>query len=110
MANELEVKAPEVVGVTARTITPTVFITGQYGVNPETVATELTRLMQQLLVYGVFPNITAAIEDGVPAGTYVVIDDPKTPPNEFSVQIVPNTFGRIPADGGDLEVGPKENA
>ena len=82
----------KVQGVTTRTITPTVFITGQYGVNPEIITTELTRLMQQLLAYGVFESAENAANTGVPAGTYVVVDDPKTPDIEFSVQIVPKIF------------------
>jgi hypothetical protein len=83
-----------ITGVTANTITPTVFITGQYQANPEAKAAELTRLMQHLLAYGVFPSINDAAERGVPAGSYVVIDDPRTPADEFSVQIVPKRFRR----------------
>ena len=105
MAKELEAAdAAKVQGVTTRTITPTVFITGQYGVNPEAVATELTRLMQQLLAYGVFPSAIEAAKKGVPTGTFVVIDDPETPDIEFSVEVVPYLTG------GDLDGGPKEIA
>ena len=83
-----------VTGVTIRTITPTVFLTGQYQVSAEAKATELTRLMQQLLAYGVFESALAAARGGVPAGTYVVVDNPATPVEEFSVQIVPKIFRR----------------
>jgi hypothetical protein len=83
-----------ITGVTAKTITPTVFITGQCQANPEAKAAELTRLMQNLLAYGVFPNVAEAVKRGVPAGTYVVIDDPETPEDDFTVQIVPKIFRR----------------
>jgi len=82
----------KVIGVTTKTITPTVFLTGQYQVNAEAKAAELTRLMQNLLAFGVFPNVIVAANKGVPAGTYVVVDDPTTPDKEFSVQVVPNLF------------------
>jgi hypothetical protein len=82
----------KVTGVTIRTITPTVFLTGQYQISAEAKATELTRLMQALLAYGVFPNAADAAQKGVPAGTYVVVDNPATPVEEFSVQIVPKIF------------------
>ena len=101
MATDLNPNVPQVPqpavrpqGVTIRTITPTVFLTGQYQVNAEAKAAELTRLMQALLAFGVFQSPLEAAERGVPAGTYVVIDNPLTPPNDFSVQIVPNTFRR----------------
>jgi len=82
----------KVIPVTTRTITPTVFLTGQYQVNAEAKAAELTRLMQSLLAFGVFPNVIDAAKRGVRAGTYVVIDNPATPDKEFSVEVVPNLF------------------
>jgi len=88
MARELK----KVIGVTTKTITPTVFLTGQYQVNAEAKAAELTRLMQNLLAFGVFSDVIEAARKGVRAGTYVVIDDPRTPDKEFSVQVVPNLF------------------
>ena len=99
-------KERKVIPVTTRTITPTVFLTGQYQVNAETKAVELTRLMQSLLVSGVFPNALAAVEKGVPAGTYVVIDDPETPEEDFSVQIVPRIFKKK-GDAEEVVVEPK---
>ena len=92
----------KVIGVTTRTITPTVFLTGQYQVNEEAKAAELTRLMQQLLAFGVFANVIDAAKEGVRAGTYVVIDDPATPEVEFSVQVVPNLFEKGPKSDKDL--------
>jgi hypothetical protein len=101
MAKDLTPNVPQVPqpavrpqGVTIRTITPTVFLTGQYQVSAEAKAAELTRLMQKLLANGVYEDMRDAIEDGVPAGTFIVIDNPLTPPNDFSVQIVPRTFRR----------------
>lgn len=81
-------------GVTIKTITPTVFLTGQYQVSAEAKAAELTRLMQALLANGVFQSVLDAAREGVPAGTYVVVDNPLTPVEEFSVQIVPKIFRR----------------
>lgn len=92
----------KVIGVTTRTITPTVFLTGQYQVNAEAKAAELTRLMQQLLAFGVFSDVIEAAKKGVPTGTYVVIDDRATPQVEFSVQVVPNLFKKRPKPGTDL--------
>jgi hypothetical protein len=98
MATDLTPNVPQVPqrvnGVTTRTITPTVFLTGQYQVSAEAKATELTRLMQALLAFGVFPNVIDAAQRGVPAGTYVVVDNPLTPEMEFSVQVVPTIFRR----------------
>jgi hypothetical protein len=79
-------------GVTIKTITPTVFLTGQYQVSAEAKAAELTRLMKALLANGVFQSVLEAAQRGVPAGTYVVVDNPATPVEEFSVQIVPKIF------------------
>jgi len=94
------------VGVTVKTITPTVFLTGLYTANPEAKATELTRLLQNLLEFGIWENVLDAAKNGVPAGTYVVVDDPKTPAKDFSVQIVPKIFKKRPADA--VEVGPRQ--
>jgi hypothetical protein len=101
MARELNPNVPQVPqpvqrvnGVTTRTITPTVFLTGQYQISAEAKAAELTRLMQALLAFGVFPNALEAARRGVPAGTYVVVDNPETPEMEFSVQVVPTIFRR----------------
>lgn len=106
MAKELNPSVPQsrkkVNGVTTRTITPTVFLTGQYQVNAQAKAAELTRLMQQLLAFGVFRNVEDAAKRGVPAGTYVVVDDPETPEIDFSVQVVPNIFKKGPKPDTDL--------
>jgi hypothetical protein len=106
MATELNPNVPNPVqkvnGVTTRTITPTVFLTGQYQISGEAKAAELTRLMQQLLAFGVFPNVIDAAQKGIPAGTYVVVDDPKTPVEEFSVQVVPRIFKKGPKPDTNL--------
>lgn len=89
---DVAVRPANVKGVTVNTIAPTVYLTGQYQVSAEAKATELTRLMQQLLAFGVFASAIDAAKRGVPAGTYVVVDNPLTPVEEFSVQIVPKIF------------------
>jgi len=48
--------------------------------------------MQALLAYGVFLTVIDAAQRGVPAGTYVVVNNPATPLMEFSVQVVPRIF------------------
>ena len=92
------------IGFTVRTITPAVFLTGEYSVRPEAKAAELTKLVQGLLAYGIYPSVKDAAANGVPAGTFIIVDDPKTPEKEFSVQIVPRIGGRrlIPRDPGDI--------
>ncbi len=83
--------AQETLPVTVNNICPKVYETGQYSSTPEAKAAELTALLESLLVYGVYPSVADAASDGVPAGTFVIIDDPETPATEFSVQIVPVT-------------------
>jgi hypothetical protein len=74
---------------TVRTITPAVFLTGEYSTPSADKAKELTKLLQGLLAPGVYSSAKAAAERGVPAGTFVVVDDPSTPEEVFSVEIVP---------------------
>lgn len=88
-------------GFSTRTITPAVFFTGNYNTNGQTKAKELTALIQGLLAYGVWSSAKEAAASGVPAGTFIIVDDPKTPDREFNVQIVPAYRGdrkEIPAD------------
>lgn len=88
-------------GFTVRTITPTVYLTGEYRTRPQAKAKELTTLLQGLLASGVWSSAKDAAASGVPTGTFIIVDDPKTPDREFKVEIVP-AFRRdkkeIPAD------------
>jgi len=79
----------KILGYTVRTITPAVFLTGQYNAKPEAKAAELTRLMEALLAYGIWKDVKEAALSGVPAGTFIIVDDPNTDVNDFTVQIVP---------------------
>lgn len=75
-------------------ICPKVYETGQYSSTGAAKAAELTSLLQSLLVYGVFQSIDQAVSLSVPAGTFVVIDDPRTPEIDFTVEIVPESRRR----------------
>ena len=89
------------VGFTTKTITPAVYLTGNYRSNSSAKAKELTALVQGLLAYGVWPSAKEASRAGVPSGTFIIVDDPKTPEQDFTVQIVPAYRGdkkEIPAD------------
>lgn len=88
----LEATKPEVkkqIPVTVKTITPTVFLTGQYNTSPEAKAKELTSLMQKLLAPGIWRSAQDAANEGIPKGTFIIVDDPRTPGTEFSVEVVP---------------------
>jgi hypothetical protein len=78
--------------LSVNTVVPSVYLTGQYSSSAEAKANELTVLMQKLLASGIYPSVIEAAQKGVPAGTFVIIDDPKTPAEEFAVQIVPRIF------------------
>jgi len=56
--------------------------------NPEIKIVELTALLAALLRPGIYSSIEEAQRAGVPAGTFIIIDDPKTPETEFTIQIV----------------------
>ena len=101
MATEKEIGKRKRVGLTTKTITPAVFFTGNYNTNGQTKAKELTALVQGLLAYGVWKAAKDAAASGVPAGTFIIVDDPNTPEQDFTVQIVPAYRGgkkEIPAD------------
>jgi hypothetical protein len=117
MPIELEAQAPiggvkpeaterRTVGVSVKTITPSVYITGLYTGNAQAKAAELTRLMQNLLAFGIWESALDAAKKGVPAGTFIIVDDPETAPEDFTVQIVPKIFKKRPIDA--VEVGPRQ--
>ena len=56
--------------------------------NPSAKALELTLLIKKLLSAGIYESIDDAVRQGVPVGTFVIIDDPKTPKLDFDVKVV----------------------
>ena len=74
--------------LTVDTVVPSVFVLGQYGVSGASQAAALTTILESLLLIGVFTSVEQAYKLGVAVGTFVVIDDPETPEQEFSVQVV----------------------
>jgi hypothetical protein len=101
MAKEIEPFKRKTLGFTTRTITPAVYLTGQYRRRPQAKAKELTALVQGLLANGVWESAEAAAASGVRTGTFIIVDDPKTAEQDFTVEIVP-AYRRdkkaIPAD------------
>lgn len=81
--------ATPVSAASVNNICPKVYETGQYSSTAEDKASELTLLLQSLLVYGVFESLAEAVAADVPAGTFVIVDDPETPDLDFTVQVVP---------------------
>jgi len=70
-------------------ITPLVFQTSRYAASNALKTAELTKLFTSLLSVGIWKSATDAAKEGVPAGTYIIVDDPKTPEQDFTVQVVP---------------------
>ena len=77
------------VGLTTRTITPAVYLTSKYRSRSSAKSKELTSLVQGLLANGVWMSAYAAAKSGVPSGTFIIVDDPNTPEQDFTVEIVP---------------------
>lgn len=86
-----EEKAPEkrIISFTTKTITSTVYLTGNYKSSSSSKAKELTALVKGLLASGVWPSAKDAAISGVPAGTFIIVDDRNTPEQDFRVEIVP---------------------
>jgi hypothetical protein len=89
-------------GFSTRTITPAVFFTGNYKSSSSAKAKELTALVQGLLANGVWESAKAAAASGVPTGTFIIVDDPKTAEQDFTVEIVP-AFRRSKKEIPDFE-------
>ena len=85
------------------TIVPQVFFLSQYGISSERQAAELTKIVSALLNVGIYPSLEAAYTDGVPVGTFVIVDDPKTPDRDFLVEVV-RDMGTIENAAVDAEV------
>jgi hypothetical protein len=111
MANEVQaaqpIKVATVEGLTNNNITGLVYITGQLSSTAEEKAKEISILMQSLLSYGIFLNVMDAAKNGIPTGTFVIINDPSTPAQDFSVEVVPYLSEKRVINGGDFEVIPK---
>jgi len=74
--------------LTVNTVVPSVFVLGQYGVSGASQAAALTTILQNLLSLGVYESVDDAYTQGIPVGTFVIVDDPETPDKEFSVEVV----------------------
>jgi len=71
------------------TITPAVYLTSEYSASPQAKAAELTKLIQNLFSAGVWDSAQEAAENGIPTGTFIVVNNPDTPVEDFKVEIVP---------------------
>lgn len=76
------------IGFTVKTITPAVFVTGQYESRPDAKAAELTKLMNGLLAPGIWKSKEEAFFAGIPVGTFILVDNPDTDIKDFKVEIV----------------------
>lgn len=85
------------------TIVPQVYSLSQYGVSQAQQAAELTKIVSALLSIGVYPSIEMAFAKGVPVGTFVIIDNPETPEQDFLVAVVRDT-GTLEGAAVDTEV------
>jgi hypothetical protein len=76
--------------VNTENISSYVYKTSQIFANASTVEEELTSLIKSLLSVGVYDSIESAQTNNVPAGTFVIIDDPETEEKDFQVKVVPD--------------------
>lgn len=83
--------APEVsgrrrnLGFTVRTITPAVYLTGNYNSKSSAKAAELTRLLSGLFSLGIWKSTEEAFNNGIAAGTFILVDDEQ---DDLQVQVV----------------------
>lgn len=76
-------------GLTVTNVSGAVYKTSRLALNDGNIkAKELTQLIQKLVSVGIYESINDAVLAGVPVGTFVIIDDPKTPNLEFTVELV----------------------
>lgn len=52
-------------------------------------AAELTLFLKALLRPGIYDSVESAQLDGIPEGTFIIIDDPNTNETEFLIEAVP---------------------
>jgi hypothetical protein len=55
-------------------------------------AAELTAFIEALLRPGIFTSVSEAYDDGVPVGTFIIVDDPNTDETEFKIEVVTEPF------------------
>lgn len=60
--------------------------------DPLAKAAELTAFIESLLRPGIYSSTGEAYEQGVPVGTFIIIDDPNTDEREFKVEVVTEPF------------------
>jgi hypothetical protein len=76
-------------GLTTNNVSGAVYKTSRLALNDGNIkARELTMLIQKLVSVGIYESINDAVLAGVPVGTFVIIDDPKTPTLEFTIELV----------------------
>ena len=96
MANEAKaaqpIKAVTVQGITNNNVTGRVYITGQLSSTAEDKAAELTILVDSLTKWGIFRDIRDAIKQGVPTGTFVLVDVSGEKLDDVKVEVVPFYF------------------
>jgi hypothetical protein len=78
-------------GLTINNASGAVYRTSRVALNDGNIkAKELSNLLQKLISVGIYESLEEAILAEVPAGTFVVIDDPNTDIREFTVEMVPS--------------------
>lgn len=65
------------VGFNVRNITPAVYLTGNYNSRPNAKAAELTKLFRGMLDLGIWSSTQEAFLNGIPAGTFILVDNGK---------------------------------
>lgn len=78
--------------------------------NAEAKAAELTAFIEALLRPGIYSSVSDALKEGLPIGTFIIVDDPSTDEREFKIQVVLEP-SRVEGDETKEEVGePAEEA
>jgi len=77
-------------GLTITNVSGAVYRTSRLALNDGNVkARELTNLLQKLISVGIYESLDEAISNRVPAGTFIIIDDPNTDIREFVIEMIP---------------------
>jgi hypothetical protein len=86
MEEEINVINP----VTIYNVSSLVYVTSDVTVNEpaEAKAAELTTLLKALLSVGIYDSVESAQKKGVFPGTFILVDDPETEEEEFTIQVV----------------------
>lgn len=75
-------------GININDITGAVFVTSQYRTSTQAKLNELTNLVKKILAYEVWKSAADAYFAGVPVGTLILVDDPKTEERDFKIEVV----------------------